>query len=131
MTIFFVLLVTPLSDANKDECFDPGGDIDEIDAFLDIDVSTDIKDGYHDSEGDVIYLECLLTNDAILNLPPEVFLDHDPRRLKDEHDNDDLKSMVKDCSDYEDSRACGFVHRSLKLQSLACLYMGIQYPRSY
>ncbi|GKB74918.1 hypothetical protein Tco_0936330 [Tanacetum coccineum] len=28
------LLVTPLSDANKDECFDPGGDIDEIDAFL-------------------------------------------------------------------------------------------------
>ncbi|GJV37653.1 hypothetical protein Tco_1410130 [Tanacetum coccineum] len=40
------LLVTPLSDANEDECFDPGGDIDEIDAFLDIDVSTDIEDGY-------------------------------------------------------------------------------------
>ncbi|GKB01410.1 hypothetical protein Tco_0829454 [Tanacetum coccineum] len=38
------LLVTPLSDANEDECFDPGGDFDEIDAFLDIDV----KDGYHD-----------------------------------------------------------------------------------
>ncbi|GJS64537.1 hypothetical protein Tco_0679101 [Tanacetum coccineum] len=36
------LLVTPLSDANEDECFDPGGDIDEIDSFLDIDVSTDI-----------------------------------------------------------------------------------------
>ncbi|GKD19659.1 hypothetical protein Tco_1208817 [Tanacetum coccineum] len=89
------LLVTPLSDANEDECFDPGGDIDEIDAFLDIDVSTDIKDGYHDSEGDVIYLECLLTNDITHNLPPEVFLDHDPRSLKDEPDNDDLKSMVK------------------------------------
>nr|GEU63556.1 hypothetical protein [Tanacetum cinerariifolium] len=42
------LLVTPLFDANKDECFDPGGDIDEIDAFLDIDVSTNIEDGYHD-----------------------------------------------------------------------------------
>ncbi|GKF34743.1 hypothetical protein Tco_0107943, partial [Tanacetum coccineum] len=26
------LLVTPLSDANEDECFDLGGDIDEIDA---------------------------------------------------------------------------------------------------
>ncbi|GKB90393.1 hypothetical protein Tco_0962665 [Tanacetum coccineum] len=51
------LLVTPLSDANEDECFDPGGDIDEIDAFLDIDVSTDVEDGYHDSEGDIIYLE--------------------------------------------------------------------------
>ncbi|GJW32018.1 hypothetical protein Tco_0052050 [Tanacetum coccineum] len=53
------LLVTPLSDANEDECFDPGGDIDEIDAFLDMDISTDIKNGYHDSEGDIIYLERL------------------------------------------------------------------------
>ncbi|GJZ06460.1 putative reverse transcriptase domain-containing protein [Tanacetum coccineum] len=33
------LLVTPLSDANKDECFDPGGDIYEIDDFLDMDNS--------------------------------------------------------------------------------------------
>ncbi|GKD17423.1 hypothetical protein Tco_1206581 [Tanacetum coccineum] len=45
------LLVTPLFDANEDECFDPGGNFDEIDAFLDIDVPTDIKDGYHDSGG--------------------------------------------------------------------------------
>nr|GEU63343.1 hypothetical protein [Tanacetum cinerariifolium] len=51
------LLVTPLSDANENECFDPGGDIDKINAFLDIDVSTNIKDGYHDSEGDIIYHE--------------------------------------------------------------------------
>ncbi|GJS02183.1 reverse transcriptase domain-containing protein [Tanacetum coccineum] len=64
------LLVTPLSDANEDECFDLGGDINEINAFLDIDVSTDIED----------------------------------------------------CPDYEDSYARGFVHRSLDLQSLACLY---------
>nr|GEV33126.1 hypothetical protein [Tanacetum cinerariifolium] len=60
-----VLLVIPLSDAKEDEFFDPGGDIDEIDAFLDIDISMDIED------------------------------DHDPRSLKDEPDNDDLKSMVK------------------------------------
>ncbi|GJT14893.1 hypothetical protein Tco_0873599 [Tanacetum coccineum] len=89
------LLVTPLSDANENECFDPGGDIDEIDAFLDIDVSTDIEDGYQDLKGDVIYRECLLTNDTTHNLPPKVFLDHNPRSLKDEPDNDDLKSMVK------------------------------------
>ncbi|GKC87102.1 hypothetical protein Tco_1147751 [Tanacetum coccineum] len=44
------LLVTPLFDANEDECFDPGGVIDEIDAFLDMDISTDIENGYHDSE---------------------------------------------------------------------------------
>ncbi|GKF02008.1 hypothetical protein Tco_0028931 [Tanacetum coccineum] len=89
------LLVTPLSDANEDECFDPGGVIDEIDAFLDMDISTDIENSYHDSEGDIIYLESLLINDTIPNLPPEVFLDHDPKNLKDEPDNEDLKSMVK------------------------------------
>ncbi|GJU61054.1 reverse transcriptase domain-containing protein [Tanacetum coccineum] len=60
------LLVTHLSDANEDECFDPGGDIDEIGA----DVSMDIKDGYHDSEGDIIYLESLFINDTIPNLAP-------------------------------------------------------------
>nr|GFA56006.1 hypothetical protein [Tanacetum cinerariifolium] len=89
------LLVTPLFDANEDECFDPGSDIDKIDAFLDIDISTDIEDDYHDSEGDIIYLESLLINDTIPNLLPEEFLDHDPRSFKDEPDNDDLKSMVK------------------------------------
>ncbi|GJX58655.1 reverse transcriptase domain-containing protein [Tanacetum coccineum] len=64
------LLVTPLSDANEDECFDPGGEIDEIDAFLEIDISTDMR---------------------------------------------------TDWPDYEDSRARGFVHRSLDLQSFTCL----------
>ncbi|GJT09973.1 hypothetical protein Tco_0857015 [Tanacetum coccineum] len=88
-------LVTPLSDVNEDECFDPGGEIDEIDVFLDIDVSTDIKNGYHDSEGDIIYLESLLINDIIPNLPPEIFLDHDPRSLKDELDKDDLMTEDK------------------------------------
>ncbi|GJX65772.1 hypothetical protein Tco_0300115 [Tanacetum coccineum] len=34
-------------------------------------------------------------------------------------------------SDFEDSRARGFVHRPLDLQSLACLFLGIRYPRSY
>ncbi|GJX65520.1 hypothetical protein Tco_0299863 [Tanacetum coccineum] len=200
------------------------------------DVSTDFEDDYYDSEGDIIYLESLLIKDTIPNLPPEVFLDRDPRSLEDEPDKDDLESMVKvfdpgihkkiisptyvrlpfedrhyffltfvikiflpfltylvnslpllssgsedtifdpgifaysfyslepvayeipmmiflsatrtkefgekearlflsrvswlvfyvqDCLDYEDSRACGFVLRSLKLQSFAFLYMGI------
>ncbi|GKB38422.1 hypothetical protein Tco_0883364 [Tanacetum coccineum] len=34
------LLVTPLSDFNKDECFDPGGDVDEIELLLHSDPST-------------------------------------------------------------------------------------------
>ncbi|GJV66543.1 hypothetical protein Tco_1482052 [Tanacetum coccineum] len=89
------LLVTHFFDANEDECFDPRGDIDEIDTFLDMNISTDIKNSYHDSEGDIIYLESLLIDNNIPNLPPKVFLDHDPRSLKDEPDNEDLKSMVK------------------------------------
>ncbi|GJW84327.1 hypothetical protein Tco_0157472 [Tanacetum coccineum] len=88
-------LVTPLSDANEDEFFDPGGVIDEIDAFLDMDISTDIENGYHDSEGDIIYLESLLIDDTSPNLPSDVFLDHDPRSLKDEPDNDDLMTEDK------------------------------------
>ncbi|GJV29014.1 reverse transcriptase domain-containing protein [Tanacetum coccineum] len=61
------------------ECFDPGGDNDEIDAFLAIKVPTYIEEGYYDSEGDVIYLESLLSNDTIHNLSPEVFFDHEPQ----------------------------------------------------
>ncbi|GJY49496.1 hypothetical protein Tco_0439452 [Tanacetum coccineum] len=106
-----VLLVTPLSDANEDECFDPGGVIDEIDAFLDMDISTDIENGYHDSEGDIIYLESLLIDDTSPNLPLEVFLDHDPRSLKDEPDNDDLmtEDKVFDPGIYEKSFSLTFV----------------------
>ncbi|GKE60184.1 hypothetical protein Tco_1510551, partial [Tanacetum coccineum] len=89
------LLVTPLSDANEDDCFDPGGETNEIDAFLDMDISMDIENSYHDSEGDIIYLETLLINDTIPNLTPKVFLDHDPKNLRDEPDNEVLKSMVK------------------------------------
>nr|GEV38509.1 hypothetical protein [Tanacetum cinerariifolium] len=63
------LLVTPLFDSNKNECFDSRGDIDEIDAFLDADVSMDIEDGYHDSEEDIIYLiVCLLMTLFLISL---------------------------------------------------------------
>ncbi|GKA68095.1 hypothetical protein Tco_0768012 [Tanacetum coccineum] len=88
------LLVTPLSTFNEDECFDPGGDIDEVDAFLDIVVSTDIVDDYYNLEGYIIYLESLVIKDTTPNLPREVFLDHDPRSLKDKLDKEDLKRMV-------------------------------------
>ncbi|GKE80860.1 reverse transcriptase domain-containing protein, partial [Tanacetum coccineum] len=74
------LLNTPLFD--EDECFDPGGKIDNIDAFM---------DAYNYSEGDV--LEIL--HNTIHNLFPGVFLDHDPRSLKDEPDNDDLMTDDK------------------------------------
>ncbi|GKE80965.1 reverse transcriptase domain-containing protein [Tanacetum coccineum] len=75
-----VLLNTPLFD--EDECFDPGGEIDKIDAFM---------DAYNDLKGDV--LEIL--HNTPHNLFPEVFLDHGPRSLKDEPDNDDLMTEDK------------------------------------
>ncbi|GJU34537.1 reverse transcriptase domain-containing protein [Tanacetum coccineum] len=70
-----------LYDAQIDEadCFDPGGDNDEINAFLAIKVPTYIEEGYYDSEGDVLYLESLLSDDTTHNLSPEVFFDHEPQ----------------------------------------------------
>ncbi|GJT28489.1 hypothetical protein Tco_0908764 [Tanacetum coccineum] len=62
-----VLLNAPLFD--EDECFNPGGKIDKIDAFM---------EDYRDSEGNV--LEIL--HNTIHNLFPEVFFDHEPQGLK-------------------------------------------------
>ncbi|GJY32887.1 hypothetical protein Tco_0417356 [Tanacetum coccineum] len=70
-----VLLNTPLSD--KVECSNPEDDIDEIDAFLTMEVSSNIEEGYFDSEGDVIFLENLLSDDTTHNLSPEVTSDHE------------------------------------------------------
>ncbi|GJV67807.1 hypothetical protein Tco_1483316 [Tanacetum coccineum] len=99
----------------SNDCFDPEGVIDEIDAFLDMDISTDIENGYHDSEGDIIYLESLLIDDTSPNLPPEVFLDHDPRSLKDEPDNNDLMTddKVFDPGIHEKSFSLTFVKLNL------------------
>nr|GFA06959.1 hypothetical protein [Tanacetum cinerariifolium] len=53
-------LVTPLSDANKDECFNSGGNVDEI---------NDFEDGYYDSDEDILYLESLLNDDLVHHDP--------------------------------------------------------------
>nr|GEV30119.1 hypothetical protein [Tanacetum cinerariifolium] len=57
------LLVTPLFDPNEDECLNSGGDVDEI---------NDFADGHYDLEGDILYLESLLSDDTTPNLPPEI-----------------------------------------------------------
>ncbi|GJW81018.1 hypothetical protein Tco_0144993 [Tanacetum coccineum] len=73
-----VLLNTPLSD--KVECFAPEDDNDEIDAFLAMEVSSNFEEGYFDSEGDVTFLDNLLSNDASHNLASEVISDHEPEQ---------------------------------------------------
>ncbi|GKB72053.1 reverse transcriptase domain-containing protein [Tanacetum coccineum] len=70
-----VLLNSPLTD--KVECFALEDDIDEIDAFLAMEVSSNFEEGYFDSEGDVIFLENLLSDDTTHNLAPEVISDHE------------------------------------------------------
>ncbi|GKE66678.1 hypothetical protein Tco_1520839 [Tanacetum coccineum] len=64
-----VLLNTPLTD--KVECSDPEDEIDEIDTFLAMEVSSNFEEGYFDSEGDVIFLENMLSDDTTHNLAPE------------------------------------------------------------
>nr|GEU34918.1 hypothetical protein [Tanacetum cinerariifolium] len=119
------LLVTPLFDANKDECFDLGGDIDEIVAF---NIPLDFKDGYY-AQREIYFIlrVCLVMILPLISPPPEEFLDHDPRNLSDMND---LKIMVKVfdpgihdkkilqhmiAPDLEASRARGFIHLPLEL----------------
>nr|GEW61928.1 hypothetical protein [Tanacetum cinerariifolium] len=80
------LLVTPLFDANKNKCFDSGGDVDKI---------NDFEDGYYNSEGDILYLQNLLNDDLVHHDPSipamsvasilEGFIDEPPLE-----ENDDL-----------------------------------------
>ncbi|GJR74556.1 hypothetical protein Tco_0086921 [Tanacetum coccineum] len=71
------------------ECFNPGDDNDEIDAFLAIEVPT-YNEGYYDSEGDVTYLESLLSEDTTHSLYPEVFFDYEPQQLRNEPESEPL-----------------------------------------
>ncbi|GJY19363.1 reverse transcriptase domain-containing protein [Tanacetum coccineum] len=66
-----------------------GDNNDEIDAFLAIEVPT-YMEGYYDSEGDVTYLESLLSDDTTHNLYPEVFFNHEPQQLRNEPENEPL-----------------------------------------
>ncbi|GJZ86675.1 reverse transcriptase domain-containing protein [Tanacetum coccineum] len=75
---------------DKAKCFDPGGENDKINAFLAIEVPTYIEEGYYDSEGDVLYLESLLSDDNTHNLYSDEFFDHEPQYIKNEPDHDTL-----------------------------------------
>ncbi|GJW30890.1 hypothetical protein Tco_0047765 [Tanacetum coccineum] len=89
-----VLLNTPLSD--KVECSDPEVDIDEIDAFLAMEVSSNFEEGYYDSEGDVIFIENLLSDDTTHNLSPRVIFDHEPKQNESIHNTSITFSLRND-----------------------------------
>ncbi|GKE90149.1 hypothetical protein Tco_1567624, partial [Tanacetum coccineum] len=81
-----ILYDAPIEEAG---CFDSGGDNDEIDAFLAIEVPTYIE-GYYDSGEDVLYLKSFLSKDTTHNLSPKVFFDHEPQQLRNEPKNEPL-----------------------------------------
>ncbi|GJS13151.1 hypothetical protein Tco_0407623 [Tanacetum coccineum] len=70
-----VLLNTPLSGKVAQE-----DNNDEIDVFLAMEVSSNFEEGYFDSEGDVTFLDNLLSDDASHNLASEVISDDEPEQ---------------------------------------------------
>ncbi|GKD96738.1 hypothetical protein Tco_1380635, partial [Tanacetum coccineum] len=77
----------PLFEEN-DDLFNLECDNDDIDAFLAIEVPMYIEEVYYDSEGDVLYLESLLSDDNTHNLSSEVLFDHEPQHIENESDHD-------------------------------------------
>ncbi|GJR83408.1 hypothetical protein Tco_0154193 [Tanacetum coccineum] len=78
-----LLLNTPLSD--KVKYFNPRDNIDEINVFLAMEVSSNFEEGYYDSEGDIIFLKSMLSDDTTHNLAPEVISDHEPKQNESIH----------------------------------------------
>ncbi|GJV65824.1 ribonuclease H-like domain-containing protein [Tanacetum coccineum] len=168
------LLVTPLSNFNEDECFDPSGDVDEIEFLLTV-IQNEWKKILYDTSIDDLMTEDKVFNPRIykkiisptyVRLPFEdrhylsltfvirIFLPYltyymDSSLLLSSGNEDTIfdpgisvfscyslelnknkrfvggnpcLSLVLDCPDFEGSRARSFVHRSLDLRSLACLY---------
>ncbi|GKC71899.1 hypothetical protein Tco_1117782 [Tanacetum coccineum] len=70
-----VLLNTPLSDKVA-----PEDNNDEIDDFLAMEVFSNFEEGYFDLEGDVTFLDNLLSDDSSHNLASEEISDHEPEQ---------------------------------------------------
>ncbi|GKE61256.1 hypothetical protein Tco_1511623, partial [Tanacetum coccineum] len=69
----------------KNENFNVSDSDEPIDAFLAMEVSSNFEEGYYDSEGDVIFLESLFSDDTTHNLSPEVIFDHEPKQNESIH----------------------------------------------
>ncbi|GKC25498.1 hypothetical protein Tco_1027648 [Tanacetum coccineum] len=104
-------LVTPLSDSNEDECLAPSDDV-ELLLHHDPSISVvSIFEGFTDEPP-------LEENDDLFDLESK---ENDWKKILYDAPINDLISEDKNCPDFEDSRARGFVHRPLDLQSFACL----------
>ncbi|GKD30759.1 reverse transcriptase domain-containing protein, partial [Tanacetum coccineum] len=71
--------INPLFDEMEEDVAQEDNN-DEIDDFLAMEVSSNFEEGYFDSEGDVTFLDNLLSNDASHNLAFKVISDHGPEQ---------------------------------------------------
>ncbi|GJY64513.1 hypothetical protein Tco_0465973 [Tanacetum coccineum] len=121
------------------ECSDPEVDIDEIDAFLAMEVSSNFEEGYYDSEGDVIFLESLFSDDTTHNLSPEVIFDHEPKQNESIHNTSITFSPRSDPLYHEfageiitlPSRIAREHEEYLSLMTLLCEISTSQSPESF
>ncbi|GJW26503.1 retrotransposon protein, putative, ty1-copia subclass [Tanacetum coccineum] len=113
-----ILLNTHLTD--KVESFAPEDDIDEINAFLAMEVSSNFEEGYFDSEGDVTFLRIYLVMiPPIISLPKSDPLHHEfvgdlitlPSRITREHE--DYLSRMTLLYEISTSRSQENVHANL------------------
>ncbi|GJW48030.1 reverse transcriptase domain-containing protein [Tanacetum coccineum] len=71
--------INPLFDEMEEDVAQEGNN-DEIDVFLAMEVSFNFEEDYFDSEGDVTFLDNLLSDDAFHNLVSEVISYHEPEQ---------------------------------------------------
>ncbi|GJS99029.1 hypothetical protein Tco_0820199 [Tanacetum coccineum] len=88
---------------HKDECFDPGDDMHEVEVFLAMEISTNIEEGYIDSEGDVLFLDNLLCDE----LTPQYFSIMNPN-----HGHEEYLNRMRILCEIKASRSLGNFHAS-------------------
>ncbi|GKD24844.1 hypothetical protein Tco_1231058 [Tanacetum coccineum] len=110
--------------------------IEEVDTFIVLEdsIPPGIESDF-DSEWDIIFLDCLLNDDHIpeyerftFDIEPDTAVINNFDELNEEECFDPGGVYVQDCPNFEDSRARCFVYRSLALQILSMLILGIRYP---
>ncbi|GKE57220.1 hypothetical protein Tco_1496405 [Tanacetum coccineum] len=112
-------MINNFDELNEDECFDPGGggivfsqNVEDDNSFTFV-IQTFLP-----------FLTCLEDSSLLLSsrnedtiFDPGIFAFHFSSL-----EPVGYECLMEDCPDFEDSRARGFVHRPLDLQSFACLY---------
>ncbi|GJS08768.1 putative ribonuclease H-like domain-containing protein [Tanacetum coccineum] len=121
------------------ECSNPEVDIDEINAFLAMEVSPNFEEGYYDSEGDLIFLESLFSDDTTHNISLEVIFDHEPKQNESFHNTSITFSLRSDPLHHEfageiitlPSRIAREHEEYLSLMTLLCEISTSQSPESF